>query len=157
MQIGRFSRRFRERPPVIVRDSCDGNDYIAVMATLTVRNLPQSVHDALRRIAAENRSSLEAEVRAALAEHVARKASPDDIKRRLSAIQATLPKPAPSSKTDGVDAFLAGKRLEVLFEEGLISLNERTDWEDRVERGDVSLREIEALFDRLWPWPKRST
>jgi plasmid stability protein len=127
------------------------------MATLTVRNLPQSVHDALRRIAADNRSSLEAEVRSALAEHVARKASPDDVKRRLQAIQTTLPKPEPDARIDGVDAFLAGKRLEVLFEEGLISLHERLDWESRVERGEVSLGEIETLFDRLWPWSKRST
>ena len=127
------------------------------MSTLTVRNLPQSVHDALRRIAAENRSSLEAEVRAALAEHVARKASPDDIKQRLKAIQATLPKPPATSRTDGVDAFLAGKRLDVLFDEGLISLSERSDWEGRVERGEVSLGEIEALFDRLWPWSRRNT
>jgi plasmid stability protein len=127
------------------------------MATLTVRNLPQAVHDALRRIAADNRSSLEAEVRAALAEHIARKASPEDIKQRLMAIQATLPKPPPTSRADGVDAFLAGKRLEALFEEGLISLSERSEWEDRVERGEVSLSEIETLFERLWPWSRRNT
>ena len=127
------------------------------MATLTVRNLPQSVHDALRRIAADNRSSLEAEVRAALAEHVARKASPDTIERRLQAIRATLPKPSPTSRIDGVDAFLAAKRLQALFEEGLISLSEQADWEDRVDRGEVSLQEIQALFDRLWPWSKRNT
>ena len=151
----RFLRRGDEE--LLRRDKTDGIDYIAVMSTLTVRNLPQSVHDALRRIAAENRSSLEAEARAAIAEHVARKASPDDIKRRLNAIQATLPKPAPSAKIDGVDGFLAGKRLEVLFEEGLISLSERTAWEARIEKGDVSLDEIEAVFKRLWPWPKLST
>src|SRR5256885_10090877 len=103
------------------------------MASLTVRNLPQPVHDALRRMAADHRSSLEAEVRAALAEHVARKASAADVDRRLRDIQASLPKPPASSKADGVDAFLAGKRLEVLFEEGLISLGERTDWEGRVD------------------------
>ena len=33
------------------------------MATLTIRNLPDDVHDALRRRAAENRRSVEAEVR----------------------------------------------------------------------------------------------
>jgi plasmid stability protein len=127
------------------------------MATLTVRNLPQPVHDALRRLAAENRSSLEAEVRAALAEHVARRASPAEVKRRLKAIQATLPRPTPGAKSDGVDRFLAAKRLEVLFEEGLVSLAERLDWEERVERGEASLEDVQGLFDRLWPWPKQTT
>src|SRR5690242_7936238 len=106
------------------------------MATLTVRNLPQSVHDALRRLAADNRSSVEAEIRGALAEHVARQTSSQDVERRLKAIQATLPKPPPGSRSDGVDAFLAGKRLEVLFEEGLISLDERQAWETRVDGGE---------------------
>src|ERR1700721_1929740 len=111
MRLGNFSGRGGEpgdggRPfsgSAVLRDSIDSNDYIAVMATLTVRNLPQSVHDALRRRAADNRSSLEPEVRAALAEHVARKASPDTIERRLQAIRATLPKPSPTSRIDGVD------------------------------------------------------
>ena len=156
--MGAKARLLRGGDEELLRgDIGDCNDYTAVMATLTVRNLPQSVHDALRRIAAGNRSSLEAEVRAALAEHVARKASPEDVKQRLRAIQATLPKPPPTSRADGVDAFLASKRLEVLFDEGLISLSERSDWERRVERGEVSLEEIEALFERLWPWSRRNT
>ena len=100
---------------------------------------------------------MEAEVRAALSEHVARRASPDEVKQRLRTIQATLPVPEPASRSDGVDAFLASKRLEVLFEEGLISLVERRQWEERVGAGEVSLEEIEGVFDRLWPWSKRST
>jgi plasmid stability protein len=124
------------------------------MTTLTVRNLPQSVHDDLRRIAAESRSSVEAVARAALAEHVARKRSPDELKRRLRLLQATLPAPPADAKIDGVDAFLAGKRLEALFEEGLISLADKLAWEARLDRFEVSLDEVEALFDRLWPWPK---
>jgi plasmid stability protein len=124
------------------------------MSTLTVRDVPQSVHDELRRLAAENRSSVEAEARAALAEHVARKRSPVDLKRRLRALQATLPSPPEGARISGVDAFLAGKRLEALFEEGLISLDQKLAWEARLDRYEASLDEVEALFDRLWPWPK---
>jgi len=127
------------------------------MSTLTVRDLPQSVHDELRRLAAENRSSVEAEARAALAEHVARKRSPEHLKRRLAALQATLPAPPPSARISGVDAFLAGKRLEALFEEGLISLDDKLAWEARLDRYETSLDEVEALFDRLWPWPRPNT
>jgi plasmid stability protein len=43
------------------------------MAAITIRNLPEPVHDALRRIAAERRVSVEALARAALAD-VARQA-----------------------------------------------------------------------------------
>ena len=60
----------------------------------------------------------------------------------------------PGAKTGAVDAFLANKRLEALSEEGLISLGEKLDWEVRVERAEVSLGEVEALFDRLWPWKR---
>jgi plasmid stability protein len=127
------------------------------MATLTVRNLPQDVHDDLRRIAAESRSSVEAVARAALAEHVVRRRSPADLKRRLRVLQATLPAPPAGAKIDGVDAFLANKRLDALFEEGVISLSEKLDWEARLDRFEVSLDDVEALFDRLWPWPRPNT
>jgi plasmid stability protein len=140
-----------------VRDINDSNDYILIMSTLTVRNLPQAVHDELRRLAAENRSSVEAEARAALSEHVVRKRSPAELKQRLRALQATLPTPPPGAKLGGVDSFLAGKRLEALFDEGLISLPEKLDWEGRVDRYEVTLDEVEALFDRLWPWPRPNT
>ena len=126
------------------------------MATLTIRNLPQAAHDALRRIAAENRNSMEAEARAALVAHVARK-SPDEVKRRVRQLQAKLPRPPAGAKADGVDASLAEKRIDVLFEEGLISLDEKLTWEERINRYEVSLDEVQAYFDRLWPWSKPAT
>jgi|ERR1700733_12760221 plasmid stability protein len=127
------------------------------MATLTVRNLPDPVHDGLRRIAAENRSSVEAVARAALAEHVTRRRSPEEQRRKLKELRAKLPRLPEGAKIDGVDAFLAEKRLDALFEEGLITLEEKRAWQDRLDRHDVSLSEVEALFSRLWPWPKSDT
>lgn len=53
-------------------------------------------------------------------------------------------------KRDSVNAFLASKRLEVLYEEGLISLSERLGWEAKLDRSEVDLSEVEALFARLW-------
>jgi hypothetical protein len=60
----------------------------------------------------------------------------------LSASQAT-------GQHSGVDALLAGKRIEVLHEEGLISLEERLAWEVRIDRFEVSLDEVQTFFDRL--------
>ena len=57
------------------------------MATLTIRNLPDPVHDALRRKAAENRRSMEAEARALLGAALAAPA-PDLDAGRLKRLQA---------------------------------------------------------------------
>ena len=99
---------------------------------------------------------MEAEARAALVAHVARK-SPDEVKRRVRQLQAKLPRPPAGAKADGVDASLAEKRIDVLFEEGLISLDEKLTWEERINRYEVSLDEVQAYFDRLWPWSKPAT
>jgi plasmid stability protein len=48
------------------------------MAALTIRNLPESVHDALRRLAAERHVSVEALARATLSD-LARQARPGGI------------------------------------------------------------------------------
>jgi hypothetical protein len=69
-----------------------------------------------------------------------------------------LESPSTGKRTDegigGVDAFVAGKRLELLWDEHLISLSEKLDWEARVDAAEVPLDEIEALFHRLWPWKR---
>jgi plasmid stability protein len=49
-----------------------------IMPAITIRNLPEPVHDALRRIAAERRISVEALARAALGD-LARQARPGGI------------------------------------------------------------------------------
>jgi plasmid stability protein len=126
------------------------------MATLTIRNLPEEVHDALRREAAEHRRSMEEEARRTLADRYQKKVPLEEILRRLDALNAQYPKPA-NAKMLMSEALIAGRRLEVLFEERLISLEEKLDWESRIDARSVSLDEVEAFFRKTWPWhPKKS-
>jgi plasmid stability protein len=126
------------------------------MATLTIRNLPEEVHDALRREAAEHRRSMEEEARRTLADRYQKKVPLEEILRRLDALNAQYPEPA-NAKMLMSEALIAGRRLEVLFEERLISLEEKLDWESRIDARSVSLDEVEAFFRKTWPWhPKTS-
>lgn len=119
------------------------------MPTLTIRNLPDEVHDALRREAAEHRRSMEEEARRALAERFRRKPSSSEIDAMLASLQV---KPLPAdAKMLVSESLIADRRMEVLFEEGVISLDEKRDWDDRITRLAVSLSEVEAFFDSKWP------
>jgi plasmid stability protein len=89
-------------------DSSDSNDYIVVMATLTIRNLPEIVHDALRRRAAENRRSMEAEARAVLAQSLGAtqpRSDPERLRRLQDRAIAAFGGEA--GKAGAVDQFLA--------------------------------------------------
>jgi hypothetical protein len=85
------------------------------MATLSIRNLPDHVHKALRLRAAKNGRSMEAEARSVLEQGVA----PAQPKPRTDAewdafladVHArTFPEGVPKDFT--VDAFLAGRRAD---------------------------------------------
>jgi plasmid stability protein len=123
------------------------------MATLTIRNLPQPVHDGLRRAAAANRRSMEDEARQLLDERYGR-SEPDwpALERRLAALQAELPSRPSAYLMDTVDKHLALKRIDALFEESLLTLEERNAWDDRIESGSVDLAEVQSYFERRWPW-----
>jgi plasmid stability protein len=126
------------------------------MATLTIRNLPEEVHDALRREAAEHRRSMEEEVRQTLTDRYRKKVPVEDLLKRLAELNARHPEPA-NAKMLMSEALIAGRRLEVLFEEKLISLEEKLDWESRIDARSVSLAEVETFFRKKWPWrPKTS-
>ena len=76
------------------------------MATLTIRNLSERAHDALRRRAAENRRSMEAEARQlieALGEAPVRPAMDEARLKRLQARAIA----ALGGETGEVDRFLA--------------------------------------------------
>jgi plasmid stability protein len=79
------------------------------MATITVRNLPEPVHRALRVRAAEHGRSMEAEVRAILETEVVR-SEPDTeqpLRRMRAWVDANYGTDRPR---DGVDRFIAERR-----------------------------------------------
>jgi plasmid stability protein len=95
-------------------DSNASNASIAVMATLTIRNLPDEVYDRLRVRAAENKRSMEAEARAVLmnaekAAHPHQKTiTHEEAMRNLKSMMAAIkPKEGFESLTD---EFLAERR-----------------------------------------------
>jgi plasmid stability protein len=121
------------------------------MATLTIRNLPDDVHDALRRQAAEHRRSMEAEAREVLQAAVVRRPSAAERAEALARLRAMKPaidRGEPEGWS-GADEFLAEKHLDAAWDAGSVSDEERRMWLDRLERFEVWPRDIEAfLADR---------
>ena len=105
------------------------------MGTLTIRNLPEEVHDGLRMRAAANRRSVEAEAREMLRAGVAPTPDPDD--RALA--WAELGEAARQFKHrepkgwSAVDQVVAERRLEGAWEDGRISNEERLHWLERLQ------------------------
>ena len=89
-------------------DSNASSASIAVMATLTIRNLPQEVYDRLRIRAAENRRSMEAEAREVLAKALPPKLSLEEALRKVDEMVARMPPEA--QKKLSVDSFLTERR-----------------------------------------------
>jgi len=117
------------------------------MATLTVRNLPDDVHDALRRRAAEHRRSVEAEVRETLAASVRRGASPEERKAALARLRGMRPlrlRALPEGWSE-TDELLAEKRLEAAWEAEQVSTEERRTWLDRLGRCEVWPHDVETF------------
>ena len=119
------------------------------MATLTIRNLPDDVHDALRRRAAENRRSVEAEVRSVIQATVAARPTDDERKRAIARLQALRPSvqrqfPVGWSQSDE-DA--AEGHLEGAWENGLISDDEHRSWAHRMQQFEVLPADVEAFLD----------
>ena len=126
------------------------------MATLTIRNLPDEVRDRIRRQAAEHGRSMEEEARRALAESFRPKPKVEEILKRLDEIHRRVPPLPQDMKMDRTEAFIAGKRIDLLFEEGLIPASEKRVWEDKIDRFAVSLPEVQAFFEKMWPWTPKS-
>ena len=117
------------------------------MAALTIRNLPDDVHDALRRQAASNRRSMEAEARAVLAASVVQRPSEAQKARILADFWAMSPgrRPGEPEGWSGVDEFLAEKHLEGAWENGIVTDDEREAWLGRLGRFEVQPSELEAF------------
>jgi antitoxin FitA len=78
------------------------------MATLTIRNLPDDLYDRLRKRAAENKRSMEAEAREIMAKALPTKATVEEALRRMQELVERLP-PEAQDKIS-VDSFLAERR-----------------------------------------------
>ncbi len=78
------------------------------MATLTIRNLPNEVYQRLRIRAAENKRSMEAEVRELVSKALTPKVPIAETLQRIDAMMAELPKN--SRDKFSVDSFLADRR-----------------------------------------------
>ena len=120
------------------------------MATLTIRNLPNDVHDALRRQAAEHRRSMEAEAREVLQAAVVRKPTDAERRQAITELQAmgaeVKAKRGEPEGWSGVDEFLAEKHLEGAWESGRVSDDERRAWLARLGRFEVWPKDVEAFL-----------
>jgi hypothetical protein len=47
------------------------------------------------------------------------------------------------------DAFIGAKRMDLLYEDGLISPEEKLRWDNLMDRRIVSLDAIEAFFEKI--------
>jgi hypothetical protein len=99
---------------------------------------------------------MEEEGRRALAERYTNKLSPEELKAAITKLNAQSPPLPPSAKMDTTDAFIAAKRIDLLHEEGLIPLTEKQSWDERIDRFEVSLPEVQAFFEKMWPWTPKS-
>ncbi len=105
-------------------DNSASNAYNAVMATITVRNLPDEVHAALRVRAARNGRSMEAEVReilAGMATQGTGTLTPAELQARAAKRYRHIP-PGVSA----VDELIAERRREFLKEEEEYLLRKRS-------------------------------
>lgn len=120
------------------------------MATLTIRNLPDEVHDALRRQAAENRRSMEAEARDVLAAAVKPRATEEERRRAIDDLQAmgrAIAKTLPPGWLVS-EELIAERRLQAAFEMGRISAEEQRDYLNRLARHDVWPKDVEQFAMR---------
>jgi antitoxin FitA len=99
-------------------DCNDVNAYIAVMATLTIRDFPEELRDKLRVQAAQGGRSMEAEARRLLAEGLARGPSsivPSSAARDVQEWVKARLRPRAKPK-NAVDEFIRDKRRELILE-----------------------------------------
>ena len=97
---------------MVVIDSNASVDYIAIMATLTIRNFPDEIRDRLRIAAAKNGRSMEAEARLTLVQKFNRepeKLDPETVKERIRRAQAAVARLLPKDRSL-VDEFLAERK-----------------------------------------------
>jgi plasmid stability protein len=121
------------------------------MVTLTIRNVSEDVHKALRLSAAANGRSVEAEVRARLAESVqtraggvAEQAGAFEADERPSAIG--LWGISPPGKSE-VDRFIAQRHIEAAFEGDEITPEEYAELNERVDAWELDVEGVDRFIE----------
>lgn len=125
------------------------------MATLTIRNLPEQVHRALRLRAAENARSVEAEVRALLAAAAVAERRPAGVaeERQPFRDETSLPSAigawgkSPRGQSE-VDRLIAQRRVEAAFEGDEISADEYADLNARIDAWTMNADDVDQLLAR---------
>lgn len=114
------------------------------MATLTIRNVPEGVHQALRRRAAENARSVEAEVRALLEAAVLGDVRTAGVAEETAPFRADAGAPsvvgmwgASSPGRSEVDRFIAQRRIEAAYEGDEITADEYAELNRRLDAWEV--------------------
>jgi plasmid stability protein len=105
---------------------------------------------ALRSLAERHSQTVDAEARHLLEQAIVnarRRAVTQSMAHHRSRLERNT-----ADRADGVDQFLAEKRIDVLLEEGLIEVDERNAWLDLIATGRVAVDEVQAVFDEVWPW-----
>ena len=117
------------------------------MGTLTIRNLPDEVHDQLRLRAAQNRRSVEAEARETLRAGVVAVVDPKSRESAWAEL-AEMAREFAHREPEGwsvVDQVIAERRLEGAWEDGRVSDEERSDWLERLRTFKYSPTDLEAF------------
>lgn len=126
------------------------------MPTLTIRNLPEEVHRALRLRAAANGRSVEAEVRGLLAAAVATppQAGAREERRDFEA-EDKLPSAIGLWKVAGYpegrlmsEDYIASQRIEAAYEGEEITQEEFGDLNERLDRFEIDLAWVEAFLEQ---------
>lgn len=123
------------------------------MPTLTIRNVPEEVHRALRLRAAANGRSVEAEVRTLLAA-AARDTSGVAEERRAFEAEEELPSAVglwkianyPEGRLMSED-YMASQRLEAAYEGEEITPEEFADLNQRLDAFEIDLAWVEAFLE----------
>ena len=123
------------------------------MPTLTIRNVPEQVHQALRLRAAENARSVEAEVRSILAAAVAQPSAHGVREERRAFVHdEDLPSAIglwgtyPEGRLASED-FIASRRLEAAYEGDEITPEEFGELNRRLDAFEIDLPWVEAFLE----------
>ena len=120
------------------------------MPTLTIRNLPEDVHQALRMRAAQHGRSVEAEVRALLAAAVVARAESGVAEERRE-FGADAPSAiglwgASAPGRSEVDQFIAQRYVEAAFEGEEITVEEYARLNERIDAWEIDADWIDRFL-----------
>ena len=69
----------------------------------------------------------------------------EEIIKRFEQLNADKPRRRQAEKMLASEFLIAGRRVEALYEAGLISRAERMSWDERIAQDDVTLDDVERF------------